>query len=104
MTYLKRLWNDECGQDLIEYTLLLAFVALVAAGLADLTFTLTPKNEWDVAAGVALVTSAGGYAGTLDGTALRCNNRSPLLSGLVACGPGMRDELMTLIRDARSLA
>lgn len=27
------LWRDEPGQDLIEYTLLLAFVALVAAGL-----------------------------------------------------------------------
>ncbi len=79
-------------------------LALVAAGLADLTFTLTPKNEWDVAAGVALVASAGGFAGTLDGAALRCNNRSPLLSGLVACGPGMRDELMALIREARSLA
>ena len=26
-------WKDESGQDLIEYTLLLAFVALVAAGL-----------------------------------------------------------------------
>src|SRR3984885_14202894 len=34
-------------------------LALVAAGLADVTFTLTPKNEWDVAAGAALVTAAG---------------------------------------------
>ena len=33
MTILKRLWSGEEGQDLIEYTLLLAFVALVAAGL-----------------------------------------------------------------------
>ena len=30
---LKQLWKNEEGQDLIEYTLLLAFVALVAAGL-----------------------------------------------------------------------
>ena len=29
----ERVWQDESGQDLIEYTLLLAFVALVAAGL-----------------------------------------------------------------------
>src|ERR1700729_2766196 len=27
-------------------------LALVSAGLADITFTLVPKNEWDVAAGV----------------------------------------------------
>ncbi|MDP9122511.1 MAG: 3'(2'),5'-bisphosphate nucleotidase CysQ, partial [Acidobacteriota bacterium] len=30
-------------------------LALVAAGLADATWTLSPKHEWDVAAGVALV-------------------------------------------------
>lgn len=30
---LRRLWTDTQGQDLIEYTLLLAFVALGAIGL-----------------------------------------------------------------------
>jgi Flp pilus assembly pilin Flp len=30
---LRSFWKNEEGQDLIEYTLLLAFVALVAAGL-----------------------------------------------------------------------
>jgi Flp pilus assembly pilin Flp len=30
---LKTLWIDEGGQDLIEYTLLLAFVALASAAL-----------------------------------------------------------------------
>jgi Flp pilus assembly pilin Flp len=33
MTYLRNFWNDEQGQDLIEYTLLLAFVALASAAL-----------------------------------------------------------------------
>jgi len=33
MTYLRNLWNDEQGQDLIEYTLLMAFVALASAAL-----------------------------------------------------------------------
>ena len=33
MTYLRNLWNDEQGQDLIEYTLLIAFVALASAAL-----------------------------------------------------------------------
>jgi Flp pilus assembly pilin Flp len=32
-TLLFNLWNDEQGQDLIEYTLLLAFVALASAAL-----------------------------------------------------------------------
>ena len=33
MTLLKKLWHDEQGQDLIEYTLLIAFVALASAAL-----------------------------------------------------------------------
>ena len=33
MTFLRSLWNDEQGQDLIEYTLLMAFVALASAAL-----------------------------------------------------------------------
>lgn len=70
-------------------------LALVSAGLADLTFTLVPKHEWDVAAGVALVESAGGFVCTLDGSPLRCNNRDPLLKGLIACGPHMQDELLS---------
>src|SRR5580698_2437476 len=53
-------------------------LARVSAGLADITFTLTPKNEWDVAAGAALVTAAGGYVQTLENTPLKCNRRDPL--------------------------
>ena len=30
---LARFWNDDQGQDLIEYTLLMAFVALASAAL-----------------------------------------------------------------------
>jgi len=33
MTFLRKFWNDEQGQDLIEYTLLMAFVALASAAL-----------------------------------------------------------------------
>ncbi len=33
LNFLKRLATDEQGQDLIEYTLLLAFVALASAAL-----------------------------------------------------------------------
>ena len=33
MTVLRNFWNDEQGQDLIEYTLLMAFVALASAAL-----------------------------------------------------------------------
>jgi len=33
MTFLRNIWNEEQGQDLIEYTLLMAFVALASAAL-----------------------------------------------------------------------
>jgi len=72
-------------------------LALVSAGLADITFTLTPKNEWDVVAGVALVQSAGGFVSTLDRTPLTANRRNPLLAGLLASGPSLRGPLLALV-------
>jgi len=33
MTFLRNFWKEEDGQDLIEYTLLMAFVALASAAL-----------------------------------------------------------------------
>jgi len=72
-------------------------LALVSAGLADITFTLTPKNEWDVAAGAALVLSARGYVATLNQAPLRCNNRNPLISGLLASGPNLREGLLAAV-------
>ncbi len=33
MAYLRNFWNEYEGQDLIEYTLLMAFVALASAAL-----------------------------------------------------------------------
>ena len=33
VNFMNRLWHDDQGQDLIEYTLLMAFVALASAGL-----------------------------------------------------------------------
>src|SRR5438094_7609908 len=74
-------------------------LALVSAGLADATFTLTPKHEWDIAAGAALVESAGGFVRTLENSFLRCNNKSPLISGLLACGPNLEKELLALLGD-----
>jgi Flp pilus assembly pilin Flp len=40
---LSRLWNDESGQDLVEYSLLLAFIALAAVGLLSGSRTTVSK-------------------------------------------------------------
>ena len=71
-------------------------LARVSAGLSDITFTLTPKHEWDVAAGAALVMSGGGFVQTL-ASPLTCNRRDPLIDGLIACGPNLRDELLQFL-------
>jgi len=34
--FLTKLWNDESGQDLVEYGLLLAFISLAVVGLLAL--------------------------------------------------------------------
>ena len=59
-------------------------LARVAAGLADATWTLVPKHEWDVAAGVALVRAAGGMVMTPDGRFPLFNRSEPLFGGLFA--------------------
>jgi myo-inositol-1(or 4)-monophosphatase len=79
-------------------------LALVSAGLADITFTLTPKNEWDVVAGAALVLSGGGFVSTLERTDLTANRRNPLLSGLLASGPLLKEQLLTLVEPHLRLA
>lgn len=79
-------------------------LALVSVGLADATFTLTPKNEWDVAGGAALVKSGGGFVSTLERNDLIANRRDPLLSGLIACGPALKDDLLASLDPHLSVA
>jgi Flp pilus assembly pilin Flp len=45
MTFLRNFWKEEEGQDLIEYTLLMAFVALASAALF-LGAGSSVKNIW----------------------------------------------------------
>jgi len=58
----------------------------VAAGRADATWTLVPKNEWDVAAGAALVRAAGGLVCHADGSEPSFNRADTKLPNLLA-GP-----------------
>ena len=64
-------------------------LALVAVGMADATWTLVPKNEWDIAAGVALVEAAGGVCWRKGGGACRFNNPKTLYPGMIACGAAL---------------
>ncbi len=73
-------------------------LAMVAAGLADATWTQCPKHEWDVAAGVALINAAGGFVRRLDRALLTFNNWPCLLPNLLAGGPLLADELSSLLQ------
>jgi myo-inositol-1(or 4)-monophosphatase len=79
-------------------------LALVAAGCIDATWTLVPKHEWDVAAGVALVHAAGGNAWIPDGSPLRFNNRLPRFPGLAASGVGLASLIRPLLEAELSRA
>jgi myo-inositol-1(or 4)-monophosphatase len=72
-------------------------LSLVAAGLADATWTLSPKNEWDVAAGVALVSAAGGCVQCLPDVDVKFNRSSPLPPGLMASGSRISAEIAELL-------
>lgn len=72
-------------------------LALVACGRADLTGTLWPKSEWDVAAGAALVRAAGGVVWRPDDAPLRFNQPDTRLPGIIACPPPLESAIRRLL-------
>lgn len=75
-------------------------LALVAAGLADGTWTLSPKHEWDVCAGVALVCAAGGACWTPGGGEPRFNRPDPVLPGLCAAPTTLAPSIRAFLESA----
>jgi myo-inositol-1(or 4)-monophosphatase len=74
-------------------------LAELATGQGDATFTLTPKNEWDICAGTLLVEEAGGRVTDLEGQPLVFNQRSPLRPGMIASNGVLHEGLLRLIRE-----
>ena len=72
-------------------------LALVAAGKADATFTATPKSEWDIASGAALLAEAGGVMTDIHGHPIRFNRKQVKLDGFVAAGPALHAALSRLL-------
>jgi myo-inositol-1(or 4)-monophosphatase len=84
----------------IELTGSVAYkLALIAASRGDATFSLTPKNEWDICAGTALITEAGGCMTDRYGQPLRFNQRDTRLPGIIASNPQLHAHIMQLLRD-----
>lgn len=72
-------------------------LALVAGGQADLTFTLTPKTEWDFAAGALLIEEAGGRIHVLGDHPQKFNQPNPLVKGVVSTNGALFDPLMAML-------
>src|SRR5262245_21445022 len=97
-------WEPLAGAVSVRPTGSVAYkLGLVAAGLADATWTLVPKHEWDVAAGAALVKAAGGVVRTLAWDEPIFNQRVPKLAGLVATAKPLHDPIRSLLSGRRLL-
>ncbi|HAT50624.1 MAG: 3'(2'),5'-bisphosphate nucleotidase CysQ [Nitrospirae bacterium] len=69
-------------------------LATLASGQADLTFTLTPKNEWDIAAGELLVREAHGQITDKDGNRITFNQPAAKLRSVLATNGQLHPALL----------
>ena len=74
-------------------------LALVAAGRLDATWTLCPKNMWDLAGGAALLASVGGWGVLKDGSSPEWNSPDPLVSGFIGTSRNLRHSVASLLLD-----
>jgi len=71
-------------------------LALVAAGKGDATFTRSPKSEWDIASGAALLAEAGGTMTDIHGTMIRFNQRRVKVAGMIADNTVLHEQLVKI--------
>jgi myo-inositol-1(or 4)-monophosphatase len=91
-------WDAFKGHVHVQLTGSVAFkLAELATGNGDATFTLTPKNEWDICAGTLLVEEAGGRVSDIAGKPLVYNQPSPLRPGMIATNGVLHAGLLALI-------
>lgn len=62
-------------------------LALVAAGRIDGVINIGTQNEWDIAAAILLVQTAGGIVVDMDLKPIQCNQPHPSVKGIIAARP-----------------
>lgn len=72
-------------------------LAQVSAGRLDGTWSLGPKHEWDICAGVLLVEEAGGIAVDLDNQPFVFNQLHPKVNGIVATNGVLHEQIITTL-------
>ena len=74
-------------------------LARLAAGKVDSVFSLTPKNEWDIAAGVILVTEAGGKVSSASRETFVFNQPDTLVNGIIAASSQAYGRICSIVND-----
>jgi len=73
-------------------------LALVADGSADLSVSLTPKRDWDLAAADVILHEAGGVLTDAQGATLIYNRPVTKQASLVAANPALHSKVIALLR------
>jgi myo-inositol-1(or 4)-monophosphatase len=93
--FKKRIWKEPWPGVESRWVNSVAYrLALVAAGRADATVSLSAKCDWDLAAGVLIVEEAGGIVTDHHGHAFRFNLPNPRFPSLVAAPPLLHAKLI----------
>jgi myo-inositol-1(or 4)-monophosphatase len=93
--FKKKIWKEPWPEVKTQWVNSVAYrLALVAAGRADATISLSGKCEWDLAAAAVLVEEAGGVITGHRGEGHRYNSESPRFASLVASGKALHPLLI----------
>jgi myo-inositol-1(or 4)-monophosphatase len=76
-------------------------MALVAASEFDAMLSLSPKADWDVAAGDLMVHEAGGRVTTREGDSLIYNREKPAHRSVICARPELHARLLARLHDFR---
>ena len=73
-------------------------MSLVASGRFDAAIVLSPKHDWDMAAGDVIVREAGGGVTAMDGQSLQFNGPTAIQRSMICAGPKLHALLIERLR------
>lgn len=73
-------------------------MALVGSGAFDATFAVTPKHDWDMAAGSLIASEAGAIVTDHRGDPFRFNRTDPRQPGLICAAPELHGQILERCR------
>lgn len=95
-------WDDFKRQHhIIEKGSIAYKLALIARGDADATFSLTPKSEWDIAAGILLVQEAQGKVSDFYGKDILLNQKNIRVNGIIAAHQHLYPTIFSVTQQAQ---